>query len=834
MGLLVVLALVAAPTISNYAVSQELKQADNSARTVYMAAQGQATLLKQEGHLEGLLKELPTVDSLYPPTMGPWWWNFPEGLDKNAVYVLSNQLNSAPLNELLPVGSIDQSLRNGSFALVYSPQGNLIDVLFSNSSSTLDTTDKMRKYYRYIKVKEEVVWDPEHKFIIETLPGRSKSFIGYYGVRAQDASAPEYEPAENVNVVPTIDAPVISLESTDRLLVTVTYVNPTGSSLIVSPIVAGLQNNPWLYGDEQLKAAVPLATITKADLGGSPNLSTITYDLLTAQFSDFGSFTFGVHIEGVVIPAGLSYPVAINPVDTSVECNGNFQKIVDSDGAITVTVSSARHLRNLHKLASNTDLRAKVTTIIQAGNIDASVKPQGTSMVPKFQPLNLPNVKLFNGNGYSISGLYMQVPQNVTAVGLFQSLGKGATASNPAVIKNVFLDNPRILSGAENQPAAALVGTAEGPVTFTNVHIQRAAVQAYGAGAYAGTFVGQANAHVQFTDCTAVNSSVRALDGTAGGFAGYTKNKASFNNCQTKWEPLVLSSTSDAAPGKAANAYLDMAKTLIGSVTNVNSAALVGYTVGGFIGKADATVDITNKSYTATSLDTAYPLPSTWTPHAVGGFVGEAALAVTGEDSWADCRLVKMKQAPLVGAGVFTNVNNSCSLDAVASGLPWFYGNWWKPYDGADIAKTLKMVFTGTGVTETAPGSGEYQVTLSAPSTGEDSSLIAVSFTTKEGQPADVPAGVLTPTITPDNPSATAIPCVSIEWVKDASGIVVGASLKISLTPQTNNGVYSIDVSFGIDTVEYTKAKLILTVENGVPVVAPGGGSGSGGGSVTP
>ena len=126
--IIIVLLAVSSTGIVYYMRWLQITELDNAAREIYMAAENQALLLHNEGRLKGLVvkgdsgENAVTLFSIDP-----------EGNEKEETfYYIEYRPGLQALESLLPEGSIEASLTDGYFYLVYEPQGGSVtDVFFS-------------------------------------------------------------------------------------------------------------------------------------------------------------------------------------------------------------------------------------------------------------------------------------------------------------------------------------------------------------------------------------------------------------------------------------------------------------------------------------------------------------------------------------------------------------------------------------------------------------------------------------------------------------------------------------------------------------------------------
>ncbi|MCX6773417.1 MAG: hypothetical protein NTY68_00250, partial [Candidatus Micrarchaeota archaeon] len=119
---------------------------------------------------------------------------------------------------------------------------------------------------------------------------------------------------------------------------------------------------------------------------------------------------------------------------------------------------------------------------------------------------------IFDGKGFSITGLYINRPDNTYATGLF-----GYTSG--ATIKNVGLINVEITGGPD---VGGLIGASEGD-TVSNSYVESGSVN--GNGDACGGLIGDANGGI-IDDCYIASVNVNSGGSGVGGLVGHTSMSA--------------------------------------------------------------------------------------------------------------------------------------------------------------------------------------------------------------------------------------------------------------------------------------------------------------------
>ena len=116
-AIVAILSAVAIISITSYLWNVRLLDADQAAKEVYLAAQYHLSLAKERGELDHVNgDELGTEDQLY---VGSEYENQDGGTLYDLVYSPGNDAADV-INEILPKGSIDETMRTGgSYIITY-------------------------------------------------------------------------------------------------------------------------------------------------------------------------------------------------------------------------------------------------------------------------------------------------------------------------------------------------------------------------------------------------------------------------------------------------------------------------------------------------------------------------------------------------------------------------------------------------------------------------------------------------------------------------------------------------------------------------------------------
>lgn len=174
-------------------------------------------------------------------------------------------------------------------------------------------------------------------------------------------------------------------------------------------------------------------------------------------------------------------------------------------------------------------------------NIDLSTK-YGENL-SSWIPLSLNTDGVFDGNGYTISNMYINNPNSDTNLGLFQQINTGAvvknlTISDAVIISNGYNDKPRLEDFSTNldgyTASGIYVGTLSGDVkgAVENCHIKNASLNITGGrvGGITGRLYSDTGTSSLIKNCSVDENTIIKGYSRLGGIAGLVdaKSGASF------------------------------------------------------------------------------------------------------------------------------------------------------------------------------------------------------------------------------------------------------------------------------------------------------------------
>lgn len=422
-GILAILIAVSAVGLARARAMLKITEMDNAARSIYMAAENQAVLLKNGKRLGSLVKKTGTGDNAIQATAAVA--GVAEGEEAAAPVELYYIQGSDPAMErLLPAGSIDPALWDGDFYVFYEPvSGCVTDVFFCETA---------------IGGMDQAFYNT---WTTATREERTKPMLGYYG--GGQAEGEETGPAS----APYID---VEIDNGERLTVKVTYWLPqsVGSGdyiLDVSLDYPGMSLLDLMdHGDHtRLTQTGPVAS-------GSGNTYTKTWVLdelgnrkFAGLYSDAIAPGDSFTVTGTLTPAGDKFD-EVTDSDTD---NSLFSERSTGD---TANIACLRHLQNLDqgysKVAGKTKAVQESVILCHSSN--------ETYQGYNFTPITNGELTSYDGRQLEIRELYVSGAGKDS--GLFSYAGgttfTGVRLVNATVNAN---DNNKMLA------AGALAGVAD-------------------------------------------------------------------------------------------------------------------------------------------------------------------------------------------------------------------------------------------------------------------------------------------------------------------------------------------------------------------------------------
>ena len=423
--------------IVTYLRHLQIQELDNGAREIFLAAQNRAILLSGGQRLEGYVVKEGESNKIEHVDVLPDLAETGETTQITVYYIHST--DSTAMDQLLPQGTIDPTLREGDFYIVYEPESaSVVDVFYSDDEDGLPVEDDNFPafYAEWRAADKELRMD-------------SRPMIGYYGGEAAESGT-----------TLSLRTPVINIRNDNELKVEVTYWVPRILQTIGQAGNVELDVKLTYQGKEVTLDTTPTAGdgYTKTDeISYISHTYTWTLDSLEdgKQFQDLFDtpMTYG---EDFTISAEVSYTgdtLKVNGARKTATDNSLFAK---DSGEDTAYISCLRHLQNLDEAFSGV-----------AGKTDAEqradIKPVEDYI---FQPVNNEELQSYDGQSRTIDDLTIRADDNT---GLFGKLT--GSEENKKTLQNIKLVNTTVTgstSGTGN--TGVLVGAGE-HLTLTNCQV---------------------------------------------------------------------------------------------------------------------------------------------------------------------------------------------------------------------------------------------------------------------------------------------------------------------------------------------------------------------------
>lgn len=423
-AVVIILLCISAAAVVHYRDGLKITRLDNAAREIYLAAENRAVLLSGGRRLGMLVGQGGnTVTLLSSDGAG--------GEQSTTAYYIDQK--NPMLEKLLPAGSIDPSLREGWFYIVYEPvSGCVTDVFYAEREiGTLGEPDFQHFYDR---------WISEDKSIRKS----ASPMLGYYGGGMAEGAE-----------IGALSTPTVTvmIQNGERLTATVSYWLPDSIASESAELGVELE-----YGGTKISltdsryANRRTETSPESDSGGVTYTSVWVLDALEDSRQFAGLFSGQTECGGdFTVRASVS------------SLSGTFKTVTDEDqnnslfaeesgGTSTAYIKNLRHLQNLDAAFSGA---AGKTAAVQTADIRCS----GNETYPGYEFVPIENAQLgsYHGQTFEIYGLRVTEASAAgkTAAGLF------ASAKNGMQFTGVRLVNAAVSAGDTGFPAGALAGVAE-------------------------------------------------------------------------------------------------------------------------------------------------------------------------------------------------------------------------------------------------------------------------------------------------------------------------------------------------------------------------------------
>ena len=390
-AILIVLMAVSVTGAILYRSYLKITELDNAAREIYLAAQNRAVLLSNRSALRPLLVR---ADNQLPP----------ETANEPAYYYISDE--DARLSQLLPSGTVDPALLDGSFYIVYEPEsGSVTDVFFQQGAEfTLPNGSNFNTYYSGRSYREK------------NARRQAEPMTGWYSG----------DPGEDGDAV-TLQPPDIIIYNEDTLRAEIRWWVPR--------VLSDRENDITLkvsvtYGEEGSETTVTLGEARRVSQDKRIDGTSVTHTDVYLLDSLFEHYQFkdlftspGEELGGpFTLTAEVSYTgsedLQINPGRDSETDNSLFAK--DSTDT-TANIAYMRHLQNLHRDfsgVSSTITYAVQTRAIENPSLPESYDGTGVTAPYHFIPIRNDHLTAYDGDRWEIRRLLIKTEGNA---GLFDN-----------------------------------------------------------------------------------------------------------------------------------------------------------------------------------------------------------------------------------------------------------------------------------------------------------------------------------------------------------------------------------------------------------------------------
>lgn len=533
-AILVILLGVSAVAAAHYKDYLKITELDNAAREIYLAAENRAALLNGSRRLVKLVSKSGNTVS---------------GVDAGAGgrYISCDDVKNGN-GELLPTGSIDPTLLNGDFYIVYEPVSGCVTDVFYAESDIAYTESSFQVFYENWKTASR-----DERM-------RRSPMLGYYGGGKADGSSTDRLHTPGVTVL---------IHNEEELWVEVTFLVPDGAASVDKAVTLeynGKTIDLMGSGNGRLRETADQNSNTyawtldslKRDKNGEP----FSFSNLTGLSGGLGGeFTVTASIE---VTADGKRPAKAEAFDDD---NSLF---AEGSREGTAKIMYLRHLQNLD--AGFSRVAGSFTRAEQQAGISC-YSNETYQNFDAFKPIDNANLTAYDGGQKEIRDLYVEAEGSA---GLFAKTHQGMQFTNIRLVNATVKAED---STGKGFSAGALVGDAGSNTAFDGCWV-------YWEPTDTSTY----------TDLLGSNAEGDAykyqiIGAMAGGLAGTLGENSSIQNCLS----ATLISGSNIAGGLAgsagdsltvSNSYADCylaGKSSAGLVGDGRSITLTDCYAAGFI-----------------------------------------------------------------------------------------------------------------------------------------------------------------------------------------------------------------------------------------------------------
>ena len=464
-AVLVILLGVSAVAVAHYRKYMKITELDHAAREIYMAAENRAVLLGNRMRLGGLVEEEGRKVTI--PRLPSDDLQEENDEEKAAAYYITRLEDEEVLRTLLPEGSIDPTLYEGDFYLVYEPvSGSVTDVFYAETPIHMLGDEEFQTFYdRWSQASRE-----------ERM--KTNPMLGYYNGGMAEGG--------KYGVLPTPGVAVL-FRNEEKLTVEVIFAIPEelqGETVEKTVTLEYEGTKLALFAGDTLAPEYQSRLIAQNQNNGRETYTWVLDSLEAGESGDYPE-RFARLFDGIFgAPAGFGGTVTVTAELSSPE--GKFTEVSDSDednslfaGVDAEGTAQIRYLRHLQNLDTGFSKAAGTKKAVQTADLFC----QDNEVYPEYEliPVENPELTSYDGGGCEIQGLQV-TPESVSgnpAAGLAEKSAAGLFAGTEVEHKFLFtgvrLVNASVecvdQGGSKLFPAGALVGKVMGDAEFRDCRV---------------------------------------------------------------------------------------------------------------------------------------------------------------------------------------------------------------------------------------------------------------------------------------------------------------------------------------------------------------------------
>ena len=454
-----VLAGVIAVAVVNYMRSLGQLERDTIAKEIFIAAQNHLSAAKGEGYL-GISNYGQPGDAEGDPEDDIYYFVVNSSSD------FAEEEPVTLLDLMLPFGSIDETVRAGSYLIRYQKStGLVLDVFYCTKNGTPNSYNHNISGTEYGDLLE----------LRDTETGNRKSdrqnidgwILGWYG--GAEASTLDTS---------TVYAPKINIKNAEILQVTVNNDSRNGSNVTVSLLITGVCSKVKHYANISFSGSGNVVVLDEIVSDGTHFYKKRFDDMLSSETNN--GFIPG---ENLIIQAVAFNNAGLSNIAYSEKKTTN-SLFADGSTETKANIGNIRHLENLDKKiskldANDTDNRLNISSAYQVEDLDwntddenywtaANIQNQAdtisTTDAGYFMPIS-PDYPLdYDGNRFKIKNIKVK---DEADAGLF-----GSTSTVKGISNLELIDFMITGTSSAGSLAGTLTAPTEGGLTVTNVLVR--------------------------------------------------------------------------------------------------------------------------------------------------------------------------------------------------------------------------------------------------------------------------------------------------------------------------------------------------------------------------